>query len=526
MHDVIEFIRIAIRGAWRFRWSAMFVTWGVCLLGWSVIYSLPDIYEARARVFVDAESRLADVMGQVGAGPAVGSQVFVVRQALISQPLLESVANSTGLINRARTTEEKELLLFDMQQNLVVDSGRNRESRNLYSISFRDPSREMSVAVVTSLLNTFVRDVLDLKDQGADVVTGYLDDQLTYYGNLLSEAERKLAEFKKKYVGLLPGESGGIFDRLQTEMNLLEQLRLDLRNEEERREELRRQLQSGVPNVPQTANAGPGVTVIADPVESAIATLESRRTDLLLTYTERHPDVIAINEQLEQLYARRARQLDEMRNGSDIEGVANATNPVYQSVQISLNDAKVRIAGIRSEIAQREATVARLRSQVENIPEVEAQYTQLTRNYAQYRELYNEIMVRKERERMSKVGEEREVVTFNVIEPPLAGIEPVAPKRTLMLVGVLILGIGAGCSIAVILHLMNPVFHEINSLRELTGCPVLGVVSMTWMDRYRNKQRFGILAYAVAGVVLITVFAASIYFQDVAVEMAHSLSVG
>ena len=163
----------------------------------------------------------------------------------------------------------------------------------------------MALTVVQVLLDTFVEDVLDLKERGTDDVTGYLEDQLAHYSRLLTDAELELAEFKREYVGLLPGESGGIFERLQREMDELRTLRSDLRIEEDRRTELRRQLQSETPYVADDSDESGGLGIPGSTTESEIEELVSQRATLLLRFTERHPDVIAIEEQLNQLYLKR-----------------------------------------------------------------------------------------------------------------------------------------------------------------------------------------------------------------------------
>ncbi|MBT8080171.1 MAG: hypothetical protein KJO31_16450 [Gammaproteobacteria bacterium] len=525
MQDLIQQIRTELRGMWRYRWAAMVVAWTVCLFGWISVFSMPDIYQANAKVYVDADSRLADVMGQVGVAPGVGSRVFVVRQAMLGRPQLERVARETDLDLRAGTEEEKEALLFNLSEKVSVTSGRSSQARNLYTISFADHDRKMAIAVVQTLLDTFVEDVLELKELGAEEVTDYLDDQLSHYSGLLTESEAQLANFKKQYVGLLPGENGGIFERLQIEMELLKQLRLDLQIETDQRNELRRQLESDDPMLPEGAEMMSGVTVSGTPTETAIADLKNRRSGLLLTFTEKHPDVVAIDEQLQQLYEARRQEMAAMRSsGLGMEGAANATNPVYQSAQIALNESNVRLAGIRSQIAQREALVNRLNSEIGTIPEIEAQYAELTRNYAQYQSLYNELLMQKERERMGSVGEEHDVVSFNIVEPPTATYEPVAPKRGILILGVLLAGLGIGGGIAFVLHQLNPVFHDVNTLRKITGRPILGVVSMTWLERGRARRRFDFLCFAGVGAGLIFIFLCTILFQDFGVQALHGLT--
>ncbi len=523
MHEIIEQILTELRGIWRFRWTAMVVAWLICAFGWFGVYTMPNIYRASAQVYVDADSRLAEVMGQVGVAPGVGASVFVVRQAMLGRPQLEQVASKTGLDSFVTNEEEHEELMVYLRENVSVNTGRSTQSRNLYTITFEYTDRPTAIAVVEEILATFVEDVLELKDKGAEDVTGYLDDQLSHYSNLLGDAERNLAEFKKRHVGLLPGESGGIFERLQVEMELLEELEQELRIEEDRRDELRRQLQTESPNLPEGTQLANGMTITGSPTEANIRQLESRRADLLLRFTERHPDVIALNEQLELLYRQRQEEMNSMANMSGIEGAANATNPVYQSVQIAMNQAGVKIAGLRSEVAQHQRIVNELNSQINTIPDVEAEYAKLNRDYFQYRELYNELLIRKERERMGEAGDEREVVSFNIIDPPSADLDPVAPKRTFFLMAVLVMGLGAGAAVALARHLVRPVFHDAHSLRSATGRPVLGMVSMMWFEKQKAKRIAGMASFSLTAVALLGVFLGAVIFQEPGVNALQNM---
>ena len=96
MNELFHLLRTELRGSWRYRWYAIITAWAVCLAGWLFVFTMPDIYEARAQVYVDADSRLADVMGSVGVAPGVGSRVFVVRQAMLGRPQLERRRSFSG----------------------------------------------------------------------------------------------------------------------------------------------------------------------------------------------------------------------------------------------------------------------------------------------------------------------------------------------------------------------------------------------------------------------------------------------
>lgn len=524
MRELLEQIKSEVRGIWRYRWRSLLVAWVVCLIGWFVVYSMPNVYEAHAEVFVDADSRLVEVMGQVGVAPGVGATVFIVRQAMLGRPQLEKVARETGLDQRALTDEDYDALISGLKEKISISSGRASIGRNLYSISYMDSDREMAIAVVSTLLDTFVQDVLEMNDQDSDQASGYLGDQLGYYSALLSEAEKKLADFKKENVGLLPGENGGIFERLQVEMNLLNQLKLERSIEIGRRDELRAQIQSETPYLPDGTNiASPVNGVVTNPIETSIQDLEANRSQLLLTYTERHPDVVAINEQLEQLYQKRGEFLAQAAESNGAEGLVNATNPIYQNIQIALNQSNADIAAMSSSIAQHEAVVANLNSQINIIPDVEAEFAQLNRNYMQYQSLYGELLVQKERDRMGSAGADREVVNFNVIEPPAASLEPVAPKRSFFLFFVLCFGLGCGGAVGFLKHISEPIFADVQTLRKVTGRAVLSHVSLAASSRDKAARYLGAVPFSIAAGLLIACGLLAISLQDAGVSMVRAL---
>jgi uncharacterized protein involved in exopolysaccharide biosynthesis len=99
-----------LRGLWRFRWHAAGVSWLIGIVGWLYACSLPDVYQASARVFVDTNSLLRPLMQGLTAQGNPMDEVQLVSTAVLSRPNLEAVARATDLDVRA-TTPEGELKL-------------------------------------------------------------------------------------------------------------------------------------------------------------------------------------------------------------------------------------------------------------------------------------------------------------------------------------------------------------------------------------------------------------------------------
>ena len=81
------------------------------------------------------------------------------------------------------------------------------------------------------------------------------------------------------------------------------------------------------------------------------------------------------------------------------------------------------------------------------IPQVEQEYTQLTRDYDVYRQNYDALLKRRESVTMSgEVESKTDTVDFRVIDPPFVPSQPAWPNRPLLLSLVTLGGLGRrGC---------------------------------------------------------------------------------
>jgi polysaccharide chain length determinant protein (PEP-CTERM system associated) len=527
MQALVEQVLNELRGAWRFRRYALAVAWGVCLLGWFVVYAIPDMYQSSARVNVDTRTALGSVVDGLVVKVDVESQLNLVRQTLLGRANLEKVSQQVGLDVTARTGPEREALLNSIMSRIEIalEPPMTRDPRipnTLFRITFTDQDRQTTLKVVDVLLNSFVEDTMGSDRNGTALAQRFLREQLNEYGRRLAESESQLAEFKKKNVGLVPGDDGGYFERLTTEMQEVKRLQGALGTANSRRMELQRQLRGETPYVPPT-DAGNNITRNSQggsngPQDTAgrIQETQGHLDDLLLRYTERHPEVIATKETLDALKARQQEELAALRRGDPgAAALANATsNPVYQSIQTQLNQAEVEIAALRSQLGDRQRNEAELRRLVDTAPEVEAEFARLTRDYTVTKTQYNNLLERLEKARLSGDAEQTGVVKFNIVDPPTAGFKPIFPNRPLFLFAVLIVGIGAGGGVAYLMHMMRPVFANSRSLADMTGLPVLGSVTRSWVEKYRAQLRHGVLRYSIASALLFVVFIVVVVVQQ------------
>jgi polysaccharide chain length determinant protein (PEP-CTERM system associated) len=510
MTPALDHVFDEVRGAWRFRWIALVVAAAVALVGWAVVFALPDRYAADARVFVDTRTALKPALQGLTTDQNVDAQINYVRQSLLEGPQLERIARDTGILPDAITDPRERTKTLDRFSDrisiTVLNAGNQGDERStagtIYSFHYIDSSRDRSLRVVDTLLNTFVEQTLGGKREGSENAQKFLATQIKDYEQRLSAAEDKLANFKKKNVGLMPSEQGGFFAQLQKEVDDAKKAETDLSIAMSRRQELAKQLRSDsvVSSTGSSMNLGVRGSSGGSDTLSRIQETQARLDELLLKYTDKHPDVIATRGTLDELKKRRVTELESLRRG-DASAIASSgagNNPVYQSMQLELNKVDVEIAALRRELAQHQGSVAELRQRLNSAPQVEAEYQQLNRDYDVNKAQYTALLESYQKARLGQRADNAGSVRFEVALPPTAPVTPVWPKRTVWLAEIWLLSLALGAGVAYGLHTLRPIISSARAINQLTDFPVLGVISAAFPQRERRIYWRNLVSFSAA----------------------------
>jgi polysaccharide chain length determinant protein (PEP-CTERM system associated) len=304
----------------------------------------------------------------------------------------------------------------------------------------------------------------------------------------------------------VPGQSGDYFTRMQAETSAVRQAQADLSVALNQREELQRQLRGERQSAVATPAAAAGPNAPTTDTAVRLAEAQKRLDELLLRFTDKHPDVAATRDAIRQLQERQEQELRDLREGKGPATASLAASPVYQNIQMTLNQVEVQIASLRSRIGQGQSNIAQLQRLANTAPEVEADYSKLTRDYEVTRAQYNSLLERLERARLSEDAEQTGIVRFEVIDPPVAPLEPVAPNRPMLVAVLLAIALAAGAGLAYLMHVLRPVFSNVRTLTEVSGRPVLGAISVIWAGDRALARRKEVLALGGAFAGLLAVF--------------------
>ncbi len=510
MNDLIELVLGYLRGIWRHRWYAMACAWLVCILGWTVVCILPDQYQASARVFVDTQTILRPVLQGLTVDLNPNAQVEVITRTLFSRPNLEKIAQLTGLDAQDKEPEARERMLMRLQQRIDLQ----KSGPDLYTILYENPDPQLAKKMVQTVVSVFERNLVGNTQQGTDTAQRFLEQQISDYELRLVEAENRLKDFKIKNAGRMPSEGQTYYTRMQQVAANLESARLELAQAENRRNVLQQEIDRSL----RQQLKGEGEQTVVLPIDGRIQELERKLGDLLVQYTDRHPDVSILRQtiadlkkQREQEHAQYTASLAEGNSGG-VRGPK--TYSFLDELKVKLAEEEAGIASLRVRVEEYKRRHKELQDQVNVLPQVEAELSALNRDYDVNRKKHDDLVARREALRLSEQAEQsKQEVNFRVVDPPRVPLRPTSPKRLLLMTLVLVAGFGAGVGLAFLLSQLWPTFDSRRSLIDGTNLPVLGSVSMVLSPSALRQERRLTVVYASLGGMLLVVCAGLIIVE-------------
>ena len=503
MWDVLGQLVTYVWGVWRYRWIALAVAWVISVAGWIWVAQLPDQFEASARVTVDSNSVLRPLLRGLAIQPDINQRLDLMSRTLLSRPNLEKLMRMADLDLGVKNDAQKDRLLDNLKEKISLSG--SRQNSSLYTVSFTHGDRDVAKKVVESLLTVFIETTLGGKQEDSADAQTFLDQQISDYEKRLSEAESRLAEFKQIHVDVLPGDAGGYYEKLARMREDQKAAHLQLREAENRRDELRRQMEGEEPMFfASGVNDIPAVSLI----DTRIQNLKARLDRLLTQYTEKHPEVVQIKRVIADLEAEKKLELENTlsaASGSDYSGLQSS--PVYQQMRSMLAETEARVAELRVRAGEYDSRVKNLEDKVNNIPEIEAKLTQLNRDYDVIQNQHKTLLTRREAARISEdVEQNARDVSFRVIDPPFVPQKPNAPNKLLLNSGIFGASLMFGGGIALLISLFKPVILDRRSLAHHTGLPVLGSVSFVPTAELKKRATARLLQFSCLFFALIIVF--------------------
>jgi len=525
MQEILEQIIDYLKGIWIKRRYIMISTWLICPLGWFVVAQLDDVYQSDARIYADTQSILDPLLQGLTVSVNPNEQVRLKMKTLLGRPNLERIIRMADLDVQANTPKEYEKIIERLKEDIIIKK-RGSYKENLYTITFEDKNPEVARNVVQSVLTVFIENTLGENRTDTDSAQKFLNTQIKDYEARLLEAESRLTNFKQKYSNILPSEAGGYYARLRDQKSKLETAQLKLKEIETSIASAKAQLDITNNNPSQsTSNNIKDATSVSTSYDERIIQLEAKLDNLLMRYTEKHPDVTETKRLLEGLKKARLKELDnyykslaENNSGNSSNLNALNINPVYQEIKIQVNQLQTEAASLRVRVKNYKAKVTDLENRIHTIPEIEAELVALNRGYSITKSKYEDLLNRRETAQIAQQADETtNKIQFKVIDSPRIAVEPTGPRRILLFLAVTFFGFGVGMGLSLLMSQLNSVVTSSKQLSKATGIPIFGMVSANEnlsLQKWHKKKTYIFMASNLILLGILMMFISYFLFPD------------
>jgi len=451
----------------------------------------------------------------------IDERIRGIWQEVTSRTSLERIIEQFNLYPEARERLPMEMVVGAMRKKIRIDSPRAART-NAFILSYEGADPILITKVVNALANMFIEENLKLREMQAKGTAEFLSEELEKVYRELKHREEDLKQYKVEHMGELPEQSASnlvILQRFQEELGTLQE---NIRNAEDRRLLLQRQLTEEKSILRATAPgvAGPqGDGAAPHQAPTTLEGLKERLKSLRTRYTDTHPDVVAVKKiiakiEKEQEIWNLASDKEDAEKGGDLESpvdVGAPENAIIVGLKYQLKGLDFDIKAMKESSNKVRKQIAVYQERIEETPKREQELVELTRDYNNLRMSYESLLTRKiEAEQAAALERRQKGEQFRVIDPARIPVVFFKPDLKKILAMTLLLAAGAGLGLALGREYLSKAFYDPDEVTKALNVPVLASVPFLLTDAERRKRRlktlflsiFAVVGYAVVAVLL------------------------
>jgi polysaccharide biosynthesis transport protein len=492
------------------------------LLGWLLVWGsswvLAPRYKSATLILVEQPTMPRDYVTP-NITDNLQERLQTITQQILSRTNLLQIINGLNLYNssaaKPASDSQVDRMRKDIEIELVRGGGGQVTAFNIY-YSARDPL--VAQQVTSQLSNLFINENLEVRQRQSEDTTKFLESQLDTARQSLAEQEGKIREFKALHVGELPTQLGsnlqilsGLQAQLQAEssaLNTAKQQRVYMESLQSQYRALRG----------STKNPG-GAPIGLPAIDQELDRLKAQLADLSSRYTDQHPDVRKLKDQIARTEKTREQIVADLKtqavtpqsDDGDIRDAADAAAAPLLQLQGQLKANQIEISNHEHAISDLKAKLNDYQARLNQEPVREQQLADLTRGYEQSKTNYDELLKKRNDSAMATSMELlQQGERFRILDPPSLPLKPDFPNR-LKFCGI---GLGVGLALGVVVvaafEMMDDRIYEEKALKELMPIAVMveipGVHDLASEKTHRNRAWLGWVA---AGIVLASILAGS-----------------
>lgn len=478
--------------------------------------TVPNLYRSETVIMVE-QQRVPEHYVIPNVSGDLQDRLQTMTQQILSRTRLQRIIDQFNLYADKRRELPPEDIIDLMRSHIgmeLVQSG-TRNHLGAFKISFAAADPQLAQRVTGQLASLFIEENLRVREQRAENTTAFLEVQLEEARRHLQEEEERLRKYKVRHLGQLPEQQtanlqilNGLYLRLQGVNEALNQAR----QQQAYLESLLSQYEALAANQqtsPGTPPSGPRA------VKDELVRLRAQRSALQARYTERHPEIIRLDEEIEQAHVLLEKMNGELRQSPEKAGEAG--EKVSESPEAASSIAQVRsqlqaneleISNLQDGQRKVQAQIDSYQARLQGTPVREQELADIMRNHENIRQHYEGLLNKKLQSELATSLEKRQQgEQFRVLDPANLPVRPFSPNRRrihfLGILGGLLLGAGLG----VLAELRDESLHSENEILAVTGLPVWARIPQLCTTAENRKRYYRYTLEGLAATAMISAVA-------------------
>lgn len=466
------------------------------LIGYGLTFVLPPKYISSTLVLVE-QPKVPDAVIHSVVSDALGQRLLTMQEQILSRTRLQPLIERFNLYaSEQRKKVPMEELVAAMRKNIKVDPIKPNTITTTaptlvmpgFTISFASDDPKVAQQICGEITSMFMEENLKIREQRAQGTTDFLTKNLEQAKLALDEQDAKMAEFKRRYAGQLPGQEGPTTNVLMALNAQLEAATSTINRTQQDKAFAESQLaqEQAAFEASQTTGANP-VTL-----EQQLAAAESALTLLEARYTADHPDVIKARGDVAQI---KKRIEEASKNPADPSATplkaSIALPPQIQNLRTLIHTQEQTLEEKTREQQRLQAQIKIYQSRLELSPMIEEEYKKITRDYGIAVGEYNELLSKRNNSELSTDLERRQQgEQFRVMDPPNLPEEASFPNPFYFSLGGIAGGLAIGTGLMALIEMRDKALRNEGDIEFFLGLPTLALLPSVGENNSRGNRGF------------------------------------
>lgn len=471
----------------RYKWHLTVAVPLLMLVAVIIVMAIPPVYRSTGYVMVETQQIPTNLV-QSTVTNAASEQIEIITQRVMTRDKLASIVEAHSYFGYQEASPvEKNYILYDFRNHVNVEVTRVKSGREKvaigFSISFDSDSPAVAQAVTSKLVNLFLSENVRARTQRASETTEFLEAEAEKMRVQLEKTEAQVADFKRKYKDSLP-------EHLNLYVGMREDTRRSLSDINESITALNEQITILQNQLSLSKEQG---AVVGTDAQSELSRLRTEYNRLLLQYQPSHPDLVLLKEKIALL------------EGNSSSGGSDSINSeVQRNIQNQISSLRAKIKFLQEEKVVVSTKLADLDERIIKIPQVEREFTSISRNYETVQEQYQSLQAKAQSAAIAEsLEEEQKAERFTLLEPPYLPNQPFKPNRKQLLAAAVAGAIGLPFALVVLLGFLDKSIHSSEALTKVIGAAPLVEIPYIQTEEEVRRARLRIIYGASIALVIV-----------------------